>query len=94
MVAEQRASSGYAALLVASMPICVAIIEAALDRRPPSWLAALSLLTGFCGIGLLSAPELAGTGPGDMPSVLALILAAVSWAVAVRPAAPPIRERV
>lgn len=79
--AEQRANSGYAALLVASMPIWVAIIEAALDRRPPSLLAAFSLLTGFCGIGLLSAPALARANPGDALSVLALMLASVSWAV-------------
>ena len=80
MWAEQRADSGYAALLVASMPIWVAIIDAVLDRQLPSWLASLSLLTGFFGIGLLSAPRLAGTGLGDMPRITALTLAAVSWA--------------
>jgi drug/metabolite transporter (DMT)-like permease len=34
--AEQRAESSYAALLVSSAPGCVALLEAALDRRSPT----------------------------------------------------------
>ncbi len=80
MWAEQRAASGYAALLAALAPIWAVVLEAGLDRRLPSRLTALSLLTGFCGVGVLSLPERASPQAGDLRSVLALLLAAVCWA--------------
>ena len=49
LVAETRAASGYAALLVGAMPIWGAALEAALDRRLPSPLLAASLLVGLLG---------------------------------------------
>ena len=78
--AEQRAASGYAALLVGSAPIWVAVTEALLDRRPPSWLLAGSLLTGFAGLAVLSLPLLTAGTKADYLSILALLLASVSWA--------------
>jgi drug/metabolite transporter (DMT)-like permease len=47
--AEQRAHSGYAALLLAATPIWVALIEAILDRKIPSRLLVGSLLGGVLG---------------------------------------------
>ena len=35
--AEQRADSGYAALLVGTTPMWVALVESAIDRRAPTW---------------------------------------------------------
>lgn len=78
--AEQRTASGYAALFVGLTPIWVAVIEAFLDRRLPSWLLAGSLLTGFAGLGVLSLPLLAAGTKADFFSILALLLASVSWA--------------
>jgi drug/metabolite transporter (DMT)-like permease len=78
--AEQRAASGYAALILASAPVWVALIEAVLDRRSPTLLLTTSLLIGFVGIGVLSAPVLRGSGFDDMLSIAALLVAAVSWA--------------
>ncbi len=77
--AEQRADSGYAALLVSSTPIWVAIMESALDRRPPTLLLATSLLVGLGGVGLLTAPALLTGGQADPASALALVLASVAW---------------
>lgn len=79
MWAEQRADSGYAALLVASAPIWVAIIDALLDRKMPSYLLMISLLTGFAGIGLLTAPMLKNGTQADALSALALLIAPISW---------------
>lgn len=80
MWAEQRAASGYAALLAALAPMWAALLEAGLDRRAPSVLTVLALLTGFCGVGVLSLPEHAGAPVNDLPSTLALLMAGVCWA--------------
>jgi drug/metabolite transporter (DMT)-like permease len=79
--AEQRAASGLAALMVSTAPLWVAFIQSILDRRRPSLLLGLALLTGFAGIGLLTVPVMGGTGLGDMRSVLALLLASASWSM-------------
>lgn len=77
--AEQRADSGYAALLVAAVPIWVALIEAVLDRKMPSLLLMGSLLIGFTGIILLSLPVLTSGARADLWSTVALLLAGLSW---------------
>jgi drug/metabolite transporter (DMT)-like permease len=77
--AEQRAHSGYAALLIAAVPIWVALIEAVLDWKAPSGLLIGSLLIGFAGIVLLSVPMLASGVRADMWSLIALLLAGLSW---------------
>lgn len=81
MWAEQRADSGYAALLVASTPIWVAVIEALLDRKMPSYLFMASLLTGFAGIGVLTTPVLTNGTHADALSALALMIAPISWGI-------------
>jgi len=77
--AEQRAESSYAALLVSSAPVWVALLEAGLDRRAPSPLLVASLLVGLGGVALLAAPALAAGSTVDAASAGALILAAVTW---------------
>lgn len=79
MWAEQRADSGYAALLVASTPIWVALLESLLDRRVPSLSLFLPLLVGFAGVGLLAGPELLAGTKADALAVLALLLAPLCW---------------
>jgi drug/metabolite transporter (DMT)-like permease len=75
--AEQQAESGFAALLVGSMPIWVALIEAVIDRRMPSRLLSASLLVGLAGVALLTSPSLRGA---EAPSTIALIAAPIIWA--------------
>jgi drug/metabolite transporter (DMT)-like permease len=77
--AEQRVDSGLAALIIGATPIWVAGMEAILDRRLPSALLASSLLVGFAGIALLSAPTLMGGISGDIWSMLGVLFAALSW---------------
>lgn len=76
---EQHADSGIAALTVASAPIWSALIEAGLDRRAPSGRLILSLLVGFTGIGLLSAPSLLQGATADVLAILALLFASFCW---------------
>jgi len=78
--AETRASSGLAALLVASMPIWGEIINCFLDRRMPGWKMTGSIVLGFIGIGVLSWPVLRQGTYADVLSVIALLLAPLSWA--------------
>jgi len=78
--AETRTASGLAALMVAATPIWVAIIEAILDRKLPSFQLAISLLIGFFGIAVLTAPELMTGVQADTIAVLALIGAELTWA--------------
>jgi drug/metabolite transporter (DMT)-like permease len=79
--AEQRADSGYTALLIGASPIWVALVEAALDRRRPSAMLLGGLLLGFGGIVLLSVPVLRTASAADGLSVAALILAAICWSL-------------
>ena len=79
--AEQRADSAYAALLMGALPIWMAVIESMLDRRRPSWRLAVSLLVGFIGLGLLTVPRLMAAGWADMWSILALLVAPITWAI-------------
>ena len=79
--AEQRADSSYAALLVGSLPIWTAVIEAILDRRRPSWRLVVSLLVGFAGLGLLTAPRFADAASADLLTILALLIAPITWAI-------------
>jgi len=79
VLAEQRLDSGLTALIIASTPIWVALIESALDKKIPSALMIASLITGFGGIVILSYPVLVSGIRADLLSVLALFLASLSW---------------
>jgi drug/metabolite transporter (DMT)-like permease len=77
--AEQRAHSGYAALLVACAPIWVSLLEAGIDRRRPSGLLVMALVVGLSGVGVLSAPVLLEGNSADAASVAALLAAGALW---------------
>jgi drug/metabolite transporter (DMT)-like permease len=81
MWAEQYADSSLAALTVASMPIWMAIIDSIVDRKPPSWMLAISLLIGFSGTGLLAVPSLRSGVQTDLFSVIALFGATILWSL-------------
>lgn len=80
VVAEQRVPSGLAAILLASTPIWVALLEALIDRRPPSKLVALALLVGFAGTALVGYPSLRSGVRADVIAIVLLLLAALCWA--------------
>ncbi len=79
VVAEQRVDSALAAILIASTPIWVAVIESVVDRRMPSRLTVAALLVGFAGTGLIGYPALRGGVRADALAILALLVASLSW---------------
>jgi drug/metabolite transporter (DMT)-like permease len=79
--AEQRSASGMAALIVGATPIFVAMIEAVIDRKPPSLLLIVSLLIGFSGIIVLSYPVLRSGIQADILSIGLLLVGAFSWGI-------------
>jgi drug/metabolite transporter (DMT)-like permease len=77
--AEQRLDSGIAALIIGSTPMGVALMEFIIDRRPPSILMIGSMLVGFAGVGLLSAPAFQTGIKADAISVIVILIASMLW---------------
>jgi len=78
--AEQQVNSGIAALVVATVPIWVAFLDSIMDSQVPTLKVILSLIIGFLGIFILSLPVLTSGIRADFLSILALLLASLSWA--------------
>ena len=83
MWAEQRVASGIAALLIASVPLWIALLDSLRPggRRPDRWVI-VGVLAGFAGILILIGPaQLIGIkGEVDLVGAMVLLLAALSWA--------------
>jgi drug/metabolite transporter (DMT)-like permease len=80
--AELRVPSGLAALIVASVPIWMAVLAAAEKRRRPSGFVIAGLVIGLGGIGLLVAPGRLGGGERVDPlGAAALLIAALAWSI-------------
>jgi drug/metabolite transporter (DMT)-like permease len=79
VLAERRVDSALAAILIASTPIWVTVLESIIDRRLPSKLVAAALLVGFLGVGLIGYPALRSGVRADALAVAALLFAALSW---------------
>jgi drug/metabolite transporter (DMT)-like permease len=77
--AEQRVDSGLAALIVGSMPIWVAAMEAVIDRKRPSALLVFSLVVGFAGLAVLTVPLISKGITADLVGFAAVVFAAISW---------------
>jgi drug/metabolite transporter (DMT)-like permease len=76
--AEQGIDSGVAALLVATVPLWMAVLGRVWQGERLHAAAIVGLLLGFVGVGLLVRP--AGTGVSVLPSLL-VIAGALAWAV-------------
>ena len=80
--AEQRVPSGLAALIVASVPIWMAIVQGVQRRRRPSGPVVAGLLLGLGGLVLLVLPgRFGGGGHVDALGAAALLFAALSWVI-------------
>lgn len=80
--AEQYVPSGLAALLVATVPLWMAVLETLLPGGSRlTGAAAAGLLTGFLGVAILLWPKLQGVQGEDLWGEAALLFAALSWAV-------------
>jgi drug/metabolite transporter (DMT)-like permease len=75
--AEQRVDSGVAALLVATMPLWLALFDRVVFGRRLSGVGWTGLLVGLGGVALLVSP---GGGGTDLLGGLACVGCAMSWA--------------
>jgi drug/metabolite transporter (DMT)-like permease len=80
--AEQHVSSGLAALLVASEPLWILLIGAAMRQQRINWQNGLGLLLGLAGVAILTLREF--TTVSSMTwGVIAVLVGAASWAIGV-----------
>lgn len=80
--AEQRVPSGIAALIVAIVPVWIALLEwRAPGGKRPGWQVTGGLVAGTVGLGLLAMPTHANLGAAvDLVGAGVLVFATVSWA--------------
>ena len=74
--AETRVASGYAALLIASVPVFMALLDRVVFGIRLPLGAAAGIATGLLGVGLLAGPG----GHADALGVVVLLVAAFAWA--------------
>lgn len=81
--AEQWVPSGLTALIVATLPLWVAGIEAALPGGGRlTWRKLTGILLGFAGLVVLFYPDLkAGADPAYLKGTVALLVAPCAWAI-------------
>lgn len=81
--AEQFVPSGLAALLVATVPLWMALLQwAGRGGARPTGRLALGLIMGFGGVGLLVSPaDLVGGGRVEPLGAAVLLFASFSWAL-------------
>lgn len=79
--AEQRADSGYAALIVGALPLWTSLIESVIDKRLPSIRLTAGLLVGFGGLAVLTLPEIQSGAHHDVLAVVALLVAPLAWGI-------------
>jgi drug/metabolite transporter (DMT)-like permease len=81
--AEQRVPSGIAAVLMASIPVFIALSEITLLRTQRiTFRLALALLAGVAGVAVLASRSLdLGGTPIDHLGAMALLVASISWAL-------------
>ncbi len=82
--AERRVPSGVAAVMMATIPVFMALGEIAVLRTQRlTWRLGLSLLVGMAGVAVLVGRiRSASDPPVDTAGAIALVLAAVSWSIA------------
>ena len=80
--AEQYVSSGLAALLVASEPLWILLIGAAMRQQKINWLNGAGLLLGLAGVAILTAHEFRAVTSLTW-AVIAVLVGAASWAIGV-----------
>ncbi|MGZ8695641.1 MAG: EamA family transporter, partial [Gaiellaceae bacterium] len=76
--AQQHVASGVAALLIASVPLWIALLDRAVYGRRLSSGSIAGLALGFAGIAVLV--DIGGSGGVDPTAAAVLVLAALGWA--------------
>jgi drug/metabolite transporter (DMT)-like permease len=77
--AEQRVSSGQAALFMTAIPLWLVLLTSVRQRRAPATLVIAGLILGTLGVALLAHGN--GVWSGTLTDRLALIGSGLSWAI-------------
>jgi drug/metabolite transporter (DMT)-like permease len=77
--AEQRVSSGQAALYMSSTPLWMVLLSSWRERRMPHRVVLAGLVLGVAGVALLTGGD--GVGTGSTSDRLALLGGGLSWAL-------------
>jgi drug/metabolite transporter (DMT)-like permease len=77
--AEQRVTSGQAALFLTSIPLWLVVITSAKERRVPSRMVIAGLALGTLGVALLTRGN--AESSGTLLDRLALVGSGLSWAI-------------
>src|SRR5882757_8294261 len=80
--AEQYVASGLAALLVASEPLWILLLGAAMGQQKINWKNGLGLLMGLAGVAILTMHEFT-TRTSLTWAVIAVLVGSASWGVGV-----------
>jgi drug/metabolite transporter (DMT)-like permease len=81
-VGERSVPSGFASLLVATVPLWLLILDAALNRARIGVLPLSGLIAGLAGVGLLAGLGNGGSrGAGSAGGVAVILVASLSWAL-------------
>lgn len=80
--AEQHVASGFAALLVATEPLWILLMAAAMRQQRINWQNGLGLLLGMGGVAILTVREFSSISSTSW-GVIAVLVGAASWAVGV-----------
>ena len=81
--AERRVPSGIAAVMMATIPVFMALFEILFLRTQRLTIRlAVALLVGLAGVGVLVSRSMNfGEAPIDLAGAIALVIAAVSWSL-------------
>lgn len=81
--AEQRIPSGVTAVILAMIPVCIALLEIIFLRTQSLTMKLVcGLAVGIAGVGVLANPWASlGEAPLDHRGVIALLMACVGWSV-------------
>jgi drug/metabolite transporter (DMT)-like permease len=74
--AEQTIDTGTASLIIASVPLWMALLDRGIYGQRPARGAVVGLLVGFVGVGLLVAP-----GGGANKAAIILVFSSAAWAI-------------
>jgi drug/metabolite transporter (DMT)-like permease len=82
--AEQRVPSGIAAVVLATIPVFITLLEISfLHTQRLTVRLGLALLAGLCGVAVLTVPSFSfGEVPINRAGALALLVASFTWSVA------------
>jgi drug/metabolite transporter (DMT)-like permease len=75
--AEQTIDTGTASLIIASVPLWMALLDRALYGQRLARAVVAGLLVGFVGVGLLVAPG----GDGANTAAIVLVFSSAAWAI-------------